>query len=115
MVTDVPAAATERPRRRARPWILVLAGLALLLGMDLARPPRRQLATRALLASIHLYQRTLSPLMPRLGVHCRFTPTCSHYGEAVVARDGALVGSLEAAWRVLRCGPWTPAGTVDPP
>ena len=27
----------------------------------------------------------------------------------------ALYGSLRARWRVMRCGPWTPAGTVDPP
>jgi putative component of membrane protein insertase Oxa1/YidC/SpoIIIJ protein YidD len=33
----------------------------------------------------------------------------------VIRRDGALVGSARAGWRVLRCGPWTPAGTPDPP
>ncbi len=95
--------------------IVVVGALALLFAADLARPPRRQLTTRALLGAIHLYQRTLSPHMSGLGVRCRFTPTCSHYGAAVVERDGALVGGLEALWRVLRCGPWTPAGTPDPP
>lgn len=103
-----------RPRRRRR---LIAAALLIVAPLlwDLARPPGEQASARFLLGAIHLYQRTLSPLMPRLGVRCRFTPTCSHYGEAVIARDGALLGSLEAAWRVLRCGPWTPAGTSDPP
>ena len=48
------------------------------------------------------------------GVRCRFTPTCSHYGADAIRKDGALIGSLRAIWRVARCGPWTPMGTVDP-
>jgi putative membrane protein insertion efficiency factor len=93
----------------------VAAALALALAADLARAPADQLSARALLAGVHLYQRTLSPAMPRLGVRCRFTPSCSRYAEGALRQDGALVGSARAAWRVLRCGPWTPAGTVDPP
>ena len=97
--------------RRIRLALLVAA---LLLALDLARAPDRQWSARVVLASIDLYQATLSPRMPSLGVHCRFTPTCSHYGEAAIREDGALVGGLRAAWRILRCGPWTPAGTHDP-
>ncbi len=93
----------------------VLLLLVVALAVDFSRPPAEQLSARALLAGIHLYQRTLSPLMPGMGVRCRFTPTCSHYGEAVIAKYGALKGSALAAWRILRCGPWTPAGTVDLP
>ena len=65
-----------------------------------------------MLAAIDLYQATLSG---RTGVRCRYQPTCSLYGEAVIRRDGALVGGARTAWRILRCGPWTPAGTKDPP
>lgn len=97
--------------------MLASAALALLLlgAVDLARPPSEQLSARALLAGIHLYQRTLSPWLGAFGVRCRFTPTCSHYAEGAIRKDGALVGSLRATWRILRCGPWTPAGTVDEP
>jgi putative membrane protein insertion efficiency factor len=101
-------------RRRRRIWI-VAGVLVALCALDVARPPRDQLLARALLGAIHLYQATLSPRMPALGVRCRFTPTCSHYGEGAIRKYGALVGSFKTAWRVLRCGPWTPAGTVDPP
>lgn len=101
--------------RARRTKIAILLGLALLLTLDLCRRPQNQLTSRFLLASIHLYQATLSPKMPGLGVHCRFTPTCSHYAEGAIRQSGALVGTARAAWRVLRCGPWTPAGTVDPP
>lgn len=106
---------TQPGRRRRRRLLLVLLPLLLLLALDLARPPADQLSARALLGGIHLYQRILSPWMPALGVRCRFTPTCSHYAEGAIEKYGALVGSLKAAGRVLRCGPWTPAGTVDPP
>jgi putative membrane protein insertion efficiency factor len=101
-------------KRRLKMWGLVLA-LVIALGIDLARPPRRQLTARALLGAIHLYQATLSPRLGELGVRCRFRPSCSRYAEGALRKHGALVGSAKAAWRVLRCGPWTPAGTVDPP
>jgi hypothetical protein len=106
-------AALERPRRRR--LRALTAAFVLLLALDLARPAPAQLSARALLAAIHAYQATASPRLAALGVRCRFRPTCSHYAEGAIRRDGALVGSLRAAWRVLRCGPWTKAGTDDPP
>jgi putative membrane protein insertion efficiency factor len=79
------------------------------------RAPEHQLSARALRAGIHVYQHTLSPVMPVFGIQCRFTPTCSHYADAVIARDGAVIGSWKSVRRLARCGPWTPAGTADPP
>jgi uncharacterized protein len=99
-------------RRRAAVPLLLVAGL---LAVDLARPPASQASARLLLGGIHLYQATLSPHMAALGVQCRFRPTCSHYAEGAIARHGALSGSLRTAWRIVRCGPWTPLGTYDPP
>jgi putative membrane protein insertion efficiency factor len=101
-------------RRRLKVWLPVLA-LVILLGLDMARPPRDQLSARALLGAIHLYQATLSPRMGSLGVQCRFKPTCSHYGEGAIRKYGAWTGSWKTLWRIARCGPWTPAGTFDPP
>ena len=113
--SSLPASAGRaRWRRRLERSIAPLL-LAAALGLDLTRPPSRQASARALLGGIHLYQATLSPRMPALGVRCRFRPTCSHYAEGAIARYGALSGTLRAAWRVLRCGPWTPQGTYDPP
>ncbi len=66
---------------------------------------------RALLVGlIRLYRLTLSGW---LGGQCRFYPSCSRYAEEAVVVHGAVRGSLLAAWRVLRCGPFT-AGGVDP-
>ena len=103
------------PARLAR-WLRGAALLLLLVGVgDLLRPPSRQWSARALLAVIDGYQAVLSPRLGSWGVRCRFHPTCSHYAEGAIRRGGALVGSARATWRLLRCGPWTPAGTVDPP
>jgi len=99
---------------RVRRRILYVFVLALLV-VDLVRPPAQQVSAQALLGAIHIYQLTLSPHMAGWGVRCRFQPTCSHYAEGAIRRSGALVGSARAVWRVMRCGPWTKPGTVDPP
>lgn len=98
---------------RVAALLLVLACGFLL--FDLARRPERQWTARGLVAGIHLYQRTLSPWSSTIGARCRFEPTCSHYAEAVVRRFGAARGTALALGRLARCGPWTAAGTVDPP
>lgn len=101
-------------RRRIKAALVALAVL-LSLGLDLARAPRDQITAKLLLGSIDLYQATLSKAMPGLGVRCRFKPTCSRYAEGAIRKYGAFQGTLRAIGRIARCGPWTPAGTVDPP
>ena len=102
-------------RRRRRRWLVAGIVLVLGLGLDLSRPPAAQVSARMLIAGIDVYQATLSKLMPAAGVNCRFEPTCSHYAEGSIRRYGALEGTGKAFWRILRCGPWTEKGTVDPP
>lgn len=85
-----------------------------LLAADLSRDPADQLSTWTAVSAIHVYQSTLSPLYDRMGIRCRFNPSCSHYGEACVRRFGVVRGGWLAMKRVLRCGPWTPVGTIDP-
>jgi putative membrane protein insertion efficiency factor len=96
--------------------VLAAAVIAVaLLAADLSRPPDHQIAARAAITGIHIYQATLSRAFAASGVACRFSPTCSHYAEACVRRFGLVRGGRLALTRVLRCGPWTAAGTVDPP
>src|SRR3990170_2677176 len=97
---------------KRRVWAAI-AIVLIAIALDLRRPPSDQLSTRAAVVAIHAYQATLSPLYDRLGVRCRFTPTCSHYGEAVVGRYGVIRGGAMAMRRILKCGPWTAAGTAD--
>jgi putative membrane protein insertion efficiency factor len=60
--------------------------------------------------AIRLYQLTLAYFF--VGA-CRFEPSCSAYAADAVARHGALRGSVLAAHRLCRCGPWTQGG-YDP-
>jgi putative membrane protein insertion efficiency factor len=64
---------------------------------------------RVLLAPIAAYQRWLSPSLPR---RCRYEPTCSAYAARSIRRFG-LRGVLLAAWRLLRCNPFSHGG-FDP-
>jgi len=103
-------------RSKARRYFRIGALLAVgLLCLDLSRAPEAQWSARVLLVGIDVYQATLSPVVGVMGVRCRFEPTCSHYAEESIRRHGALVGGARAAWRILRCGPWTEQGTYDPP
>ena len=83
--------------------------------VDGCQPPDQQIGVRGTLAGIEWYQRTLSARMPALGVSCRFVPTCSRYAHAVIGEHGLWVGTRLALGRLVRCGPWTAFGTVDPP
>jgi len=65
--------------------------------------------------AIHLYQRVLAPAADRMGMRCRFTPSCSRYAETVIARDGVMRGGWLALKRIARCNPLTPPGTRDEP
>jgi putative membrane protein insertion efficiency factor len=44
---------------------------------------------------------------------CRYEPSCSHYAEQAVRRHGVIRGLWLAAWRLLRCNPWSRGG-YDP-
>ena len=69
---------------------------------------------RAALAGISAYRSHISPHL-RGVVVCRFRPTCSVYGYQSIQKHGLFMGGLRTVWRVMRCGPWTPLGTYDPP
>jgi len=94
--------------------VAAIAIIVVAIALDLRRPPAAQWSTAAAVGSIHLYQATLSPIYAKLGVQCRFTQTCSHYGEEAVKKYGLAKGGYLATKRILRCGPWTAMGTVDP-
>ena len=64
---------------------------------------------RLLLALIAVYQRRVSPALPR---RCRYEPTCSAYATQSIRRFG-LKGIALVAWRLLRCNPFSHGG-FDP-
>lgn len=54
------------------------------------------------IAVIDAYKRWVSP---RLGVRCRFSPTCSEYSRGVITRFGLVRGGFLALGRLCRCNP----------
>ena len=83
--------------------------------LDAARPPERQHHARGAIGGIHLYRRTLSPVLTTMGSSCRFVPSCSRYAEASIAKYGIVSGSWRSMKRIARCNPFTPMGTIDQP
>jgi putative membrane protein insertion efficiency factor len=62
------------------------------------------------LGPIVLYQRLISPALPR---RCKYEPTCSAYAVQAIREFGILRGLALGAWRLLRCNPWSHGG-FDP-
>jgi uncharacterized protein len=67
-------------------------------------------ARRVAIAPIRFYQRVISPALPR---RCKYEPTCSLYAVQAIQRFGILRGLVLAAWRLLRCNPFSNGG-FDP-
>ena len=59
---------------------------------------------------VRLYQRLISPAF---GPRCKYYPSCSEYAAQAIQRFGILRGLVLAAWRLLRCNPWSRGG-FDP-
>ncbi|MGH2725461.1 MAG: membrane protein insertion efficiency factor YidD [Actinomycetota bacterium] len=63
-----------------------------------------------LIGLIRLYQISLARILPQ---RCRFHPSCSEYAVQSLRERGFVRGSASAAWRLVRCGPWSRGG-LDP-
>jgi uncharacterized protein len=83
-----------------------------------AETPRERAAAGAVMralrtvatAPIVVYQRVVSPAIPQ---RCKYHPSCSRYAVEAVREYGILRGAVLAAWRLLRCNPWSYGG-YDP-
>jgi hypothetical protein len=72
--------------------------------------PRRRAAvwTAPLIGLMHLYRATFGLLTP--AGTCKYHPSCSQYAIDALRKHGLVRGSLKAAWRLLRCNPWSHGG-----
>lgn len=55
---------------------------------------------------IKFYQKWISPIF---GPRCKYYPSCSTYAANAVSEYGAK-GFAMAAWRLIRCNPWSHGG-----
>ncbi len=61
---------------------------------------------KILTITIKIYQKWISPsFAPR----CKYYPSCSEYAVVAIERHG-LRGVVMAAWRLIRCNPWSHGG-----
>lgn len=69
---------------------------------------------RVLAGLVRAYQLVVSPWV---SVSCKYYPSCSAYALEAVRTHGAIRGVRMAAWRLLRCNPWSSGGVdhVPPP
>ncbi|SPT54402.1 Putative membrane protein insertion efficiency factor [Actinomyces bovis] len=70
------------------------------------------LFTRLALLPVRLYQRWISPALPR---SCRYYPSCSAYAVESIHVHGVLKGIVLSTWRLLRCNPLTRGGVDHVP
>ncbi len=56
--------------------------------------------------AIEFYQKWISPAF---GPRCKYYPSCSTYATNAVSEYGAK-GLVMAAWRLVRCNPWSHGG-----
>lgn len=99
--------------KRWRVVLLALGALCLYLVMEAFLPPASQPSAKVGVALLHAYQATGSKAMSAGGIHCRYTPTCSHYAEDAISHFGTLNGMAMTAGRLWRCSPWGGCG-YDP-
>ncbi|MBQ8200471.1 MAG: membrane protein insertion efficiency factor YidD [Clostridia bacterium] len=72
---------------------------------------KRSFLSSAMLKGVDFYRTCISP--NKGGPCCRYVPTCSQYARTAIERYGASKGARLAAWRLMRCNPWSEGG-YDP-
>lgn len=61
----------------------------------------------AAMGIVIVYRYTLGVLQPAT---CKYHPSCSRYAVEALRTHGFLRGSVLAAWRLVRCNPWSHGG-----
>ncbi len=65
---------------------------------------------KILVALIKFYRKHISPIK---GTKCPYFPSCSEYGMEAIEKYGAVKGGILAAYRIIRCNPFSKGG-YDP-
>lgn len=65
---------------------------------------------KIIITLIQFYRKYISPMKT---TKCPYYPSCSEYGLEAVKKYGAIKGSCLAAYRILRCNPFSKGG-YDP-
>ena len=67
--------------------------------------------TAVALLLVRGYRVLVSPFVPKTaGGRCKYHPSCSQYALDALREFGFIRGTTLAAWRLLRCNPWSHGG-----
>ena len=69
---------------------------------------------KILIFFINIYQKHISSLISKGGIHCKFCPTCSEYTKQAINKYGSIKGTWLGIKRILRCNPFNKNGGYDP-
>ena len=56
---------------------------------------------KILIFFINIYQKHISSLISKEGIHCKFYPTCSEYTKQAIIKYGSVKGSFLGIKRIL--------------
>ena len=68
----------------------------------------RTVAAAPLIALVYAYRFTFGLFVP--AGTCKYHPSCSQYALDALRKHGPFKGTALAAWRLLRCNPWSRGG-----
>lgn len=68
---------------------------------------------KILIFIIRFYKKHVSIYFEKMGIRCKFYPTCSEYSIQALEKHGFLKGTLLSIKRILRCNPFSKGG-YDP-
>jgi putative membrane protein insertion efficiency factor len=57
---------------------------------------------------VYAWRYTFGVFLPQ--GQCKYHPSCSQYAIDALREHGLIVGPAKAAWRLLRCNPWSRGG-----
>ena len=65
---------------------------------------------KILIKLINFYQKRISPAFAKVGVHCKFYPSCSEYMKQAIDKYGCIKGIFLGIIRLLKCNPFSKGG-----
>ena len=68
---------------------------------------------KIILKIIKIYKKIISPLFEKMGIHCKYYPTCSEYMKQSIEKYGAVKGGFKGVKRLFKCNPLSKGG-YDP-
>jgi len=57
---------------------------------------------------VYIWRYSIGVFLPK--GQCKYHPSCSQYALDALREYGLVKGSILAAWRLLRCNPWSHGG-----